>query len=259
MRSCIHLLCLAAVFVYSADLRAHNNRGSVVEGVRWHGHEHLRSSNRVLHEAFSSRNIWGIRDIHLNLYNAKRGRLTANGYDDVLVTYTVRGDSRRRDDRRRDDGRRGTTVAFGIAQLFSKYRMHEVAIEHFDRSRSRVIEVRDIRGVLLTHARGYGNVTFDERALAMLGTEWQQRFPTDRGQRYRFSGSIAAIFSDANHLVEVQSVRRGRGTIEHLSDRPVALVHGDHLERQRRDRRDRRDRDRRRRDRRDPGSTNLPD
>ena len=260
MRSCIYLLCLATVSVYSADSRAHNNRGSVVEGVRWHGHEHLRSSNRVLYEAFSSRNIWGIRDAHLALYDANRNRLTANGYDDVLVTYIVRDNRRRRDDRRRDDRGRGTTVAVGIAQLFSKYRRHEVAIEHFDRSRSRVIEVSDIRGVLLTHARGYGNVTFDERALAMLGTEWRQRFPTDRGQRYRFSGRVAAIFSDANHLVEVQSVRRGR-VIERLSDRPVALVHGDHLEKQRRDRRDRRrrDRDRRDRDRRDPGSTNLPD
>ena len=247
MRSCIHLLCLAAVFAYSADLRAHNDRGSVVEGVRWHGHKTARNVNRVLHEAFGSRrSIWGIRDTHIDLYDANRTRLTASGYDDVLVTYTVSGDRRRRDDRRR----RGTTIAVGIAQFFSKYRRHEIAIEHFDRSRSRVIEVRDIRGVLLTHARGYGNVTFDERALKLLGIKWQRRFPTDRGQRYRFRGRVVAIFSDANHLIAVRSVRRGRGDTVRLNDRPVALVHGDQLERQRRDR-DRRERN--------PGATNGPD
>ena len=250
MRSCIYLLCLATVLVYSTDSRAHNNRGSVVEGVRWHGHEHSRDGNSVLHEAFGSRNIWGIRERHLDSYNANRDRLTANGYDEVLVTYTVRNNRRRR----RDD--RGTqhNIAVGIAHLFSKYRMHEVAIEHFDRSRSRIIEVGNIRGVLMTHAHGYGRVTFDERALDLLGTDWQQRFPTARGQRYRFSGRVVAVFSDHNHLVEVQSVRRGRGDNERLSDRPVVLIQGSYLERQRRDRRDR---DRRRRDR-NLNSANLP-
>lgn len=244
MRNCIFLLCIAAALIYGAEARAHNDRGSVVEGVRWHGHEHHPSGNRVLHDAFGSRNIWGIRSIHIDGYDANRNRLTANGYDDVLVTYMVREDRRRR---RRDDRGRGMTVAVGIAHLFSKYRMSEVAIEHFDRSRSRVIDVRDISGVLLTHSRGYGNVTFNERALTMLGTEWQQRFPTDRGQRYRFHGRVAAMFSDNNSLVEVISVRRGdrRSRVDHLSDRPVVLMHGDHLERQRRERdRRRRDRDR---------------
>lgn len=235
MRSYIYLVCLATVLAYSADSHAHNNRGSVVEGVRWHGHEHSRDGNRVLHEAFGSRNIWGIRARHLDSYTANRDRVTANGYDEVLVTYSVRNNRRRR----RDDRGTQPNIAIGIAHLFSKYRMHEVAIEHLDRSRSRVIDVNDIRGVLMTHSHDYGNVTFDERAIDLLSTEWQQRFPTGRNQRYRFRGRVVAVFSDNNHLVEVRSVRRGRGDRERLRDRPVVLVNGSHLERPQRDRRDR--------------------
>ena len=255
MRFFIYLLALAAACTYNIALHAHDDRGSVVEGVRWHGHEHHRRGNRVLHEAFGSRTIWGIRGTDLHSYQSNRDRVTANAYDDVLVTYIVRDSDRRR--RRRDDrGRRGATVAVGIAQFFSKYRMHEVAIEHFDRSRSRVIELGDISGVLLSHSRVYGNVTFNARALAYLDAEWQQRFPTDRGQRYRFYGRVAAVFSDANRLIEVHSVHYGRGNAKRLDNRPVALLHSDHLA-PHHDRERRRDRDRDRD--RDLGSINLLD
>ena len=252
MRSCVYLLLLAAVLVGSAEVQADNNRGTVVEGVRWHGHEHLSRSNRVLHDAFGSRVIWGVHYRHLNTYDANRNSLTSRGYDDVLVTYRVRGERRRQDDRRRRDdrGRRGN-IAIGIAQSFSQYRPQEIVIEHFDRTRSVVIDVDDIRGVFLPHANGYGDVTFDERVLDHLSAEWRRRFPSD-GARYRFYGRVAAIFSDGNHLVEVHSVRRGnrRDDSVRLNDRPVVLIEGDYLQRQRRDR-DRRDRDRRDRDRRD--------
>ena len=122
-----------------------------------------------------------------------------------------------------------------------------------------MIDVDDVRGVLLTHANGYGDVTFDERALDHLSEEWRRRFPNN-GTRYRFYGRVAAIFSDGNHLVEVHSVRRGgdrrRGNTVRLDDRPVVLIEDDYLQRQRRDRRDRDRRDRDRRDRNADDSTN---
>ena len=245
MHNCVYLL-LAAVVVGGVDVLAHNDHGTVIEGVRWHGHRHFRNGNRVLHDAFGSRVIWGVHSRHLDSYDANRNRLTSKGYDDVLVTYRVRQDSRRRDDRRRRDERnRRGEVAIGIAQSFSTYRPQEIVIEHFDRSRSVVIDVDDVRGVLLPHANGYGNVTFDERALAQLSEAWRRRFPNN-GIRYLFYGRVVAVFSDSNHLVEVHSVRRGdrRGDTVRLNDRPVALIEGDYLHRQRRDR-DRRDRDRR--------------
>ena len=89
MRSCVYLLSLAAVFVVGGDVLAHNDRGSLIEGVRWHGHGHFSSGNRVLNDAFGTRVIWGVHERHLNTYDANRNNLTSRGYNDVLVTYRL--------------------------------------------------------------------------------------------------------------------------------------------------------------------------
>lgn len=233
MRTCIYLLCLVAIYAHSADLQAHDDSSLVVEGVPWHQHQYFfrRITHiRLLYRAFGPRKIRGIRDRHIDLYDDNRGRMTAKGYDKVLVTYHVSDDMRRR---------HNTPIPVGIAHLFSEHRRHEVAIEHFDRSHSRVIEVGDISGVLLaSHSKSYhGSVTFDERVLPTLSAEWQQRFPTRRGQYYRFRGSVAAAFSDGYRLVEVGSVRyRRNGPWVILRDHttgkfPIAFMHSDYLER----------------------------
>ena len=246
MRNFVYLLSLLTVCTYSAALHAHDDRGSLVEGVRWHGHQHSARGNSVLHDAFGNRGIWGITSSEIGRYNDHRDSLTSNGYDKVLVAYVARDHHRRR----RDDGRRHSRrIAVGIAHQFTKHRLHEVAIENLDGSRSVVVEVRDIRGVLMTHSNAYGNVLFDERALPHLGSEWQQRFPTDNGQRYRFYGKVAAAFTNMHRIIAVHAVRHGsdrrRGHVERLREPLVALLHTDFLD----PHTDRdRDRDRRRRD-----------
>ena len=244
MRSFVFLLSLAAVCAYSTALQAHDARGSLVEGVRWHGHQHSPRGNRVLHDAFSNRTIWGISASEISSYKDRRHNLTAHGYDNVLVTYVVRDHQRRRRDDRR---RRGRQIAVGIAHSFSKFRPQEVAIENFDRSRSVVVDIGDIHGVLLTHSRSYGNVLFDERALPYLDSEWQQRFPTDNGQRYVFYAKVAAAFTGSYRVLAVHSVRHEsrhrRGHVERLGDQLVALLHTELI-----DPHQDRDRDRRRRD-----------
>lgn len=221
----IFLSFLAIIFTYSIDAYAHQGQDAIVEGVRWHAHTHRRSGNRVLHEAFGERRLWGVRATHLDRYHQRAHRLTAFGYNHVLVTY------RKSDRRRRDRRDRSAPVAVGIAHAFSTTRPHEIVIEQFDHSRSRVIDVNDVSGVLLTHSRGYGKVSFTEDMLAHLSKEWRKRFPRSENRRYRFYGRVAALFSDGWQLVEVYAVRSGRGARRHLDDRPVALISSNHLPR----------------------------
>ena len=222
MRYCLHLLLLVMAFTYHVDIQAHGGRDTVTEGVRWHGHQHTRASNRPLFNAFGNRTIWGVRERHLHRYEAYQRQLTAYGYDDVLVIYNTN-----------KNRRRYGHISIGIAHAFSSYRPDEVVIEQFDHARSQVIDVDAIRGVLLSHAKGYRHVTFSGRVLEQLHVRWRRHFPRNTKPHHIFYGRVVAIFSDDHQLVEAYSVRKGRNNMSRLRNRPVALLHKDDLRRQR--------------------------
>ena len=177
MRYCIYLLCLASLLVYSTSSLAHPPEEG--KKVAWNCLLFDKPTN-LLFEAYGERNICGVRDDDRGSYLTNRTNLTSSDYDDVLVIYTVR-DNRRHDHRENEDN-----IAIGIAHQFSEHRLSEVTIEQLDQSRSRVIDVDDIRGVILTHSHTYRWGSLNESAIHKLSEEWQQRFPTADGQVYKF-------------------------------------------------------------------------
>ena len=214
MRNCIYLLCLASLLAYSNSTLAHPHDRETK--VAW-ACLSILPADRVLVEAYGERNVCGVREKDRSSYLAHRDNLTSSDYDNALVIYTVR------DNRRHDHRETGHNLAIGIAHHFSEYRLSEVTIEQFEQSRSRVVDVDDIRGVVLFHIGSYGK-SFTESALHHLGEEWQQRFPTANGQVYKFMGGVLAGFSDNTVLFEVREVSREAKEPTPLHDRPLVLI-----------------------------------
>jgi len=222
MRNCIYLLCLAPALAYSDYMPTHapdHDRGKKVE---WFCN-HYKEAKTLLFEAYGERTICGVRYDKRGSYLVNRDNLTANDYDNVLVIYTVR------DNRRHDHRENGHNIAIGIAHQFSEYRLSEVTIEQFDQSRSRVIDVDDILGVALSYNSDYYGKSLNESVLHQLSEEWQQRFPTDNGQVYKFSGSVELNFSDNNVLFQVREVSRENKDPRPFPGLPPVLVSKDYL------------------------------
>ena len=223
MRFCFYLLCLAPVLAYSASLFAHAPAHDSEKKVAWLC-ETPRLAHAAFYEAYGPRIICVVRHEERGSYLANRHNLTANDYDGVVVIYTIRDNRRQRHDHRGS----GDNIAIGLAHQFSEHRLSEVTIEPLDQSRSRVIDVDDISGVALSYNTDYFGKKLDGSVLPKLGKEWQQRFPTDNGQVYKFSGS-KIIFSDNNVLFHVYGVRRENGDYKEIHGLPPVLINKDYL------------------------------
>jgi len=217
MRNCIYLLCLAPVLVYSTSSLAHPPEPG--KKVAWHCMHFDRPTNWIF-ENYGERTTCGVREEDRGSYLSNRANLNSSDYDNVLVIYNVRNNREQRHDHREPRH----TLSYGIAHQFSEYRLSEVTIERSNQSRSHVIDVDDIRGVILTHSKHYGWESFNESALHKLGEEWQQRFPTADGQVYKYSGPVLLVFSDNNVLIKVHEVSRGGNEPTPLQDHPLVLI-----------------------------------